>query len=127
MLTIDEIEKIVDERVKDAKRKQIWEKALKVIDVCGKETLYSKLFGYFVKKYSDYYIQIKFDRFGKSLEIKERQENNNFKAVFYMWNNKIVDKYIPGKWEDYLENLYVKAYQIDSEKKINKLRENFGI
>jgi hypothetical protein len=44
-----------------------------------------------------------------------------------MWNNKIVDKYIPGKWEDYLENLYVKAYQIDSEKKINKLRENFGI
>jgi hypothetical protein len=49
MSTIDEIEKIVDERVKDAKRKQIWEKALKVIYVCGKETLYSKLFGYFVK------------------------------------------------------------------------------
>jgi hypothetical protein len=40
MLTIDKIEKkIVDERVKDVKRKQIWEKALKVIDVCCKETL----------------------------------------------------------------------------------------
>jgi hypothetical protein len=27
MLTIDEIEKLVDERVKDAKRKQIWGKS----------------------------------------------------------------------------------------------------
>jgi hypothetical protein len=134
MSTAEEIEKIVRERVEDAKRKQIREKALEIVNTLGRHSLYTLLSLLTLKDlYCDNKIKIKVDYSMDYLQIKARQENGKFKLVFYMENKydsgygyytlRNIKCYIPGEWENHLESLWYEAEQ----RKLNKLKENFGI
>jgi|GEM_PF-2693127 len=134
MATAEEIEKIVRERVEDAKRKRIREKALEIVNTLGRHSLYTLLNLLTLKDlYCDNKIKIKVDYSMDYLQIKARQENGKFKLVFYMENKydsgygyytlSNIKCYIPGEWENHLESLWYEAEQ----RKLNKLKENFGI
>jgi hypothetical protein len=134
MSTAEEIEKIVRERVEDAKRKRIREKALEIVNTLGRHSLPNLLsLATLQDLYCDNKIKIKVDYSMDYLQIKARQENGKFKLVFYMENKydsgygyytlHNIKCYIPGEWENHLESLWYEAEQ----RKLNKLKENFGI
>jgi hypothetical protein len=141
MSTDEEIRRIVRERIEDAKRKQIREKALEILYTLGRYTLFSLLTLGFTRIYCDNKIKIKGGYLSNYLQIKARQENSKFKLVFYMKNEydlygssyytlHNIKCYIPGEWENHLENLWYEAEQRKlkvKEKELNKLKENFGI
>jgi hypothetical protein len=157
MSTLEEVREIVCKRIEDAKRKQIREKALKIVYVLGTRTFGWSSSSYI---YRDNKISIEHKNPSNYLKIETRQENGEFKPVFCMkdphytihnipeWKEYLeaegyytlrnIERYIPGEWEDYLENLYHEVLQKISEearqreleekqRKLKELKERFGI